>query len=188
MKRYLIMALLAVLPTILLAGCGGGGGGSGSATPSATKAVAKAYLFGTMSSNSTIATVQTSIMVPAGVLVNYTSPAGATTGTWPLRKGVVVPSGPVQVSAAAVANSTYDIASRKLTINVFNAPGSGQAALKTGASGSGAEIATINLTFATPGVTAALPTQDPLVVVGQDRSSSIDYLTGCTANFVTTFQ
>lgn len=178
-----------------MAGCGGGGGGA------ATQAVTKVYLFGTMSSNTRfgvysssgkITSVSTSMTVPAGIMVNYSSPAGVTSGKFPLRTGAVVPSGPVKVAASDITG-TYDTASRVLAINIFNSPLVG-APLKSSTTGKGAEIATISFSLETPGVESPLPLLDPLPEVGQARPSltspfgSEDYLTGCTVNYVTTYQ
>ncbi len=169
-------------------GCGGGGGGS-PAPPATSKAVTKAYLFGTMSSGSIIATVQTSMIVPSGVLANYTSPAGATSGTYPLRSAALAPSGSVLVPAGDLTG-TYDIASRRLTINLVNA--TSRVALQSSSTGSGAEIATIYFNLATPGSSPVLPTVDLAATIGQDRQPatvpSVGYLTGGKVNFTTTFQ
>lgn len=176
---------------LILAGCGGGGGGGGTPTPAATsKIVTKAYLFGAMSSSSIIATVQTSMIVPAGVMVNYTSATGATSGTFPLKSGVLVPSGPVQVASGDLYG-TFDTVSRKLLISLVNS--TNRAALQSSATGSGTEFATINFTPATPGAaTPTFPTSDTAATVGQDRHPSgvpsVGYLNGCKLNFTTTTQ
>lgn len=185
MKKYLSASICA-LSLVAMAACGGGGGSGGTSAAPVTKAVTKVYLFGTMSSNSKIATVQTTMIVPLGVMVNYTAPVGATAGIYPLKKGVIVPSGPVQVSTADFSASTFNIATRALVVSLFN---QGGVPLASNTLGNGAEIATINLNLTTPGVTAPMPLQDMLASVGQDRPGiSLAYLTGCTVNFVTTFQ
>jgi hypothetical protein len=190
MKKYLLAAVISGVASIFLSGCGGGGGGSSTPAPAAkSKAVTKAYLFGAMSSSSIIATVQTSMVVPSGVLVNYTSASGATSGVFPLKSGVLVPSGTVKVAANDLSG-TFDTASRKLAITMVNA--TTRASLQSSATGSGTEFATINFTLATPGTTPALPTSDPTAVISQDRQSSgapsVGYLSGCILNFTTTFQ
>lgn len=189
MKRYIVAALICALSALTLTGCGGDGGGTTPTTPTtpATKATTKVYLFGALSSNSKIATVQTTIIVPNGIMVNYTSPPGATSGIFPLRKGIAVPSGPVQVSATDISG-TFDIASRKLHINLFNNP-TNSVLLKSSSSGIGEEIATLNLTLASPGVQPLIPALDTLVMVSQDRGgNSVNYLSGCNTNFVTAYQ
>lgn len=188
MKRYIVATLICALSALTLTGCGdGGGGGTTPTTPAATKATTKVYLFGALSSNSKIATVQTTMIVPNGIMVNYSSPPGATSGIFPLRRGVAVPSGPVQVSAADISG-TFDIASRKLNIYLFNNP-TNPVLLKSSSSGIGEEIATLNLTLASPGVQPLIPALDKLVMVSQDRGgNSVNYLSGCSANFVTAYQ
>lgn len=199
MKRILLSAVVSGLAALALTGCGGGGGGGGGVT---TKAVSKVYLFGTMSSNTRfgvystsgkIASVQTSMTVPAGILANYSSPApaGYPANTFPLRSGFVVPSGSVNVAVSDITG-TYDTSSRILSLSVFNPPPG--VLLKSGASGNGAEIATINFSLATPGTETAVPLADPLPVVSQARPSltssfgSLGNLAGCKVNFVTTYQ
>ncbi len=193
MKRVVI-TLLCILSTALMSGCGGGGGSSVGPT---TKATTKMFLFGAMSSNTRfgvysssgkIASVQTSMTVPSGIMVNYSSPApaGYPANSFPLRKGFVVPSGPVRV-AATDFTGTFDTSSRILTISLVNLE---RALLKSTTVGNGAEIATINFTLASPGVEPPMPLADPLVIVSQERPTqpvSVDYLTGCKTNFSTTF-
>ncbi|AJE03775.1 hypothetical protein [Geobacter pickeringii] len=207
MEKYISAAIGVALTALAVTGCGGGGGGGGgAAAPAAvTRATTKVYLFGTMSSSgkfnnisttSTIATVSTKLNVPSGVLVNYSSAPGATSGLCILRPGVLVPSGPVRVATTDLTG-TYDIASRTLTVSLINSPGQNQVALKTSSTGTGAEIATINFSLATAGVTpSSMPLQDLSPSVGQYRQllthppTTLDniYLTGDTVNFATTYQ
>lgn len=206
MGKYISAAIGVALTALAVAGCGGGGGGGGGAAPAAlTRATTKLYLFGTMSSSgkfnnistsSTIATVSAKLNVPSGVLINYSSAPGATSGLCDLRPGVLVPSGPVQVASNSLTG-TYDIASRTLTVSLLNWPGQNQVALKNSTSGPGAEIATINFSLVTPGVTpSSMPLQDLSPTVGQNRQllthppTTLDnsYLTGSTVNFATTYQ
>lgn len=189
MKLNIRAAIMGAFGVLTLAGCGGGGGGGGVSVV-ATKAITKVHLFGNMTSTSKIASVQTTMTVPNGVMVNYTSTPGATSGTFPLRKGFVVPSGPVQVSLADISGS-YDIASRVLTVSLMNPPGSNQVALKSSATGNGAEIATINFILASPGaIPSSMPVQDLSATVGQELpgSPNSSILPGSKINFVTTYQ
>lgn len=200
MKTHAMTAVIWAFSALTLTGCGGGaggsgtggggGGGGGSTPPVAAKAVTKVNLFGAMSSSSKIATVQTTMTVPSGIMVNYSSPPGATAGIFPLRSGFAVPSGPVKVAANDISG-TFDTASRNLTISLLNNPSS-PLNLQSSTTGNGAEIATINFTLASPGVTTPLPAEDLAVTVGQDRSTlqniNVGYLSGCKVNFSTTYQ
>ncbi|KAB0672412.1 hypothetical protein F6V30_07575 [Oryzomonas sagensis] len=186
MKKYVTTTMISVFFALTLAGCGGGGGGGGSVT----KATTKAYLFGNMTSTSTVVTIQTTMNVPSGVLVNYSSTPGATTGLCPLRKGVIVPSGPVLASSSDFNLSSYDIGSRVLTISMVN---NGRVPLKsstTANTGTGVEFATINFTLATAGaVPASMPLVDPAPTVGQELPGPIlSLLPGSKINFATTYQ
>ena len=186
MYKNMFIAILATVSAIVVAGCGGGGGGS--AAP-ISKAATKVYLFGNITSSANIvATVKTTINVPTSVLVNYSSAPGAVTGLCKLRKGVLAPSGTVQVSASDLDLSSYDLASRVLTINLVN---SSKLSLKSSASGKGAEIATINFTLATSGVAPTLmPSTDTLAEVGQETLATFatSYPAGSKTNFDTTYQ
>jgi hypothetical protein len=186
MRKYITKTMICVFSAFALAGCGGGGGGGSSA---ASKAISKVYLFGNITSSSNIvATAKTTMIIPTSVLVNYSSAPGATTGLCKLRKGVLSPSGTVQVSASDFDSSSYDIASRVLTINMVN---NGRVALKSSASGKGAEIATINFTLATPGITpTTMPIMDNLAEVGQETlaTHATSYPAGSKTNFDTTYQ
>lgn len=187
MKKYVMTTIICVFSALALAGCGGGGGGGGGGP--VTKATTKIYLFGNITSaGNIVGTVKTTLNVPSGVLINYSSTPGATTGLCILRKGVIVPSGPVQVSASDFSGSSYDLTSRVLTLQLVNFS---RAALKSGSSGNGKEIATINFSLATPGVLpSSMPVKDSLAEVGQEVLSThaTSYPLGSETNFETTYQ
>lgn len=185
MKRLISIALAGLLPALLLSACGSGGGGSTTALP-ATRAVSTMFLFGNMSSGSTITSVQSTITLPSTILVNYSSPPGTTSGNWPLRSGAVVASGPTRFS---VAGGSFDIASRKLEITLVNGGFLNLSSSTTKNGGRGTEIATVNFTLASPGVTTALPAQDASPVVGkQSPGPNIGYQNGCKTNFSTVYR
>src|SRR3954452_10981762 len=105
MKRVISAGCMCVLSALILTGCGGSDNPITAVTPpgtNATKATTKVNLFGNMSSNGKIASVNTAMTVPNGIMVNYSSPPGATSGIFPLRQGVAVPSGPAQVAASDI--------------------------------------------------------------------------------------
>jgi len=197
MNRKAMAALLG-FAALTLSGCGGGGGGSGGGggvispppdtKPAATKATTRVSVFGAMSSNGRIATVQTSMPVPSGVMVNYSSPGA--NGVFPLRSGVITPAGPVKVNNADFSNSWYDTATRKLTIVLVNISGR---ALTSNKTGNGVEIAAINFTVPSGtsflvGDTATTP-PDNNISVYQDRlPGAYGLLGGITCNFSTTFE
>jgi hypothetical protein len=189
MKKYLIAVITCAISALALTGCGGGGGSTPPAAPAeATKAVAKVFLFGNVTSSSTIvATVQTTMTVPSGVMVNYSSVPGATSGLCRLKAGVIVPSGKVLVPVSDFDSSTFEIASRKLTVNMVN---SSRLPLKSSATGSGAEIATISFNLASPGVTPTMPLKDALATIGMERLDTHDVLVapGGMINFDAKFQ
>ena len=186
MKKYVIAAIIGAFSALTLSGCGGGGGGGGT-PPTATKAISTVYLFNAISSNR-IATVQTTITVPSGVMVNYSSPPGAISGIFPLRSGFVVPSGPVRISATDISGN-YDTSSGTLLISMVNIE---RADLRSGKIGSGTEIAQINFKLVTPGVLPVLPTPwQYTLVVGQESSPTDPrptVMSGCNLNFATTYQ
>lgn len=189
MNKQLMALIICSFSVLTVCGCGGGGGGA-AAPPAATKAVTTVSLFGAMSSSSKIATVQTTMTVPSGIMVNYSSAPGVNSGTFPLRSGAVVPSGPVQLASADISG-TFNTVSKKLTINLFNNP-SRSLDLQSSTAGNGAEVATLNFTLASPGVTTSLPAEDPTAIVSQDRSTpqniNLGYLNGCKVIFSTTYQ
>jgi hypothetical protein len=165
MNRLILSALICTLALLPLSGCGGGGGGGGGPI---TKAVTKVYLFGNMtstvqnvyfgniSSSVRVTSVDSSLNVPSGVQVNYSSAVGATTGNCILRKGVFISSGPIipNLTESNFSNSRFDIdpLSRKLSIKIFNAGFVKLKASETKNAGKGEEIATIIFNLATPGV------------------------------------
>lgn len=130
MRRYVFAAGMLVSLFLSLYGCGGGGGGGG---PSTT--TTKLYLFGTLSTNRNVATVQTSIAV-AG-FSSYSAPAGVTSGVFPLRRGIFSASGPVVAGSVA---STYDTASQKLNLSISNSLFKNMSASKLSNGGKGTEI------------------------------------------------
>jgi hypothetical protein len=197
---------MSAFAVLTLAGCGGGGGGGGPAA--VTKAATKAYLFGNMSSPASfgnlsssgkIASIQTSMAIPTTeAMVNYSSAPGATSGLCVtranavagnclLRDGVIVPSGKVLVSASDFVASTYDIASKTLTIRMTNF---GRVPLKSSITGNGTEFATINLTLVKAGVTpSTMPVVDLVPTIGEELPNlSTAFLLGRKINFVTTYQ
>ncbi|HEY3307023.1 MAG TPA: hypothetical protein VGJ93_01085 [Desulfuromonadaceae bacterium] len=196
MKKKILAVTLTVFSALTISGCGGGGGGGGAIAPATvTKAVTKVYVYGNMSSpasfgnlssNARIATVQSKMSLPAEVMVNYSSAPGATAGLCFLRKGVIVPSGNTLLSASDFSFSTFDIASRVLTLNMIN---SGRQRLKTNTNGNGVEFATVNFTLTTPGVPSGLiPLFDQAAAIGEEMPDlSLAYLLGRRINFVTTF-
>lgn len=184
---FLNIATLATLFAIT-AGCG-----TGTDTPAPkTQAASTVYLFGTMSSTSRVATIHSETIVPEGIMVNYSSPPGATTGKYPLRSGSIVPSGPVKIAPADVS-AEFNLADRKLTIDYINNPDFTTLTrknVKSGTTGNGIEIATIYFKLKAPDALPVMPAQwqDLSVVVGEETSSlSVIYATGLQLNLVTTF-
>ena len=183
MRNRLIL-IVAAFTALALGGCGGGGGG---APGPVTKAAAKVYLFGNMTSaanlvNQRIATVNASFAVPTSVLVNYSTAPGVNSGmcvlkavnppagTCILRDTVVTPSGPVQVAKGDLNGTTYDIGTRTLTISLVNS-GSALKSSKTANGGKGIEFATATFNLATAGVT---PTALSVPLVPTDKTVSIE--------------
>jgi len=196
MKKYICATMIGVYSALALAGCGGGGGGGGGGA--VTKAITKVYLFGNItSSGKVVATVQTTLNLPAGVLVNYSSAPGIKTGTFPLRKGVVVSSGPIKILDSGISG-TYKIVDGieggTLQLLMLNLPGTSQVALKSSTSansGSGVEIATVVFTLVTPGsLPTSMPLKDSAAAVGQDLLSThdISYPVDSETHFLTTYQ
>lgn len=196
MFKYMLMTILTLISALGIAGCGGGGGGSVGGVGPATIASTKVFVFGNMTSIGRISTVKTTINVPGSVLVNYSSAPGATSGLCTLRKGVIVPSGKVLAATSDFNLSTYDISSRVLTVSMWN---SGRLLLKgstTGNSGKGEELAIINFSFATPGVTpTGMPLTDTSAIISQELPGvlpgdppSITVLPGSKTNFDTTYR
>lgn len=194
MKKYATALALFSLTTILGA-CGGGGGASSPSGP-VTQAVAKAYVFGAMSTNSKITNLQTSFICPTGVLANYSTPApsGFPANVYPLRGGSVVPSGPVQVAPSDISG-TYNTATGEVTVSLLNSPfNGGPKDLRSSKVGDGTEIAAVVFKLATPGVLPTLPTpwQAPTVsgmqLVPTVPVASILPLTGCQLNLKAVYQ
>lgn len=189
MKRFIFITTAFSALCIILAGCGGGGGG---APAPKTQAVTTVYLFGNMSSTSKVATLHSELIVPVGVMVNYSSPPGATSGTYSLRSGSIVPSGPVKVSQSDIT-AEFNVSNRKLTIDYINTPDFStllRKNVKSGSTGNGIEVATIYFKLVAADVLPVLPSpwEDLTVVVGEETSSlSIIYSTGLKLNFLTSF-
>lgn len=184
MNRFHSMILTGALSALALGGCGGGGG-AGTAVVLPTKAVTTLYLFGNMSANSTVTSVQTSMTVPSGVLVNYTSPPGQA-GVWPLKSGVLQASGPNKVS---MVNGSFDTVSRKLQISLVNGTFLNLSASTTKNGGRGTELATVNFTLKTPGVTVEMPASDSAPLVGKmTPGPTVSYQNGFKTNFSTAFR
>ena len=141
------------------------------------------FLFGNMtSSNAIVASVHTTITVPSGVMVNYSSTPGATSGLCKLRSGVIVSSGTVLLPASDFDFSTYDVASRTLTINMLN---SSRLPLKGSQTGSGAEIAKINFDLVSPGTSPAISLKDTHATIGMEMLQNHDVVgaSGGVINF-----
>lgn len=189
--RNISSSILLVLSIILLAGCGGGGGG-GVAVPPLTKAETKVLLFGTMSPSSKIATIHSEITVPEGIMVNYSSPPGATIGKFPLRTGSIIPSGTVQIAANDLT-AEYDLTARKLFVDYINSPDFSTGSRKNIISGTvtdGVEIATIKFTLSKAGVKPILPNpwEDMTASIYEETvTHDVIPLTGLKLNFLTTF-
>lgn len=190
MKRFILISMTLSALSGILVGCGGGGGG----TAPNTQAVTTVYLFGHMTSTSKVATLHSELTVPEGVMVNYSSPPGATTGKYAVRSGSVVPSGPVKVSQNDIT-AEFSVSDRKLTIDFVNSPDFNtqiRKNVRSGTVGSGIEVATIYFKLAAPDALPTLPSpwQDLAVIVGEETNSgslSIIYATGLKLNFVTSF-
>lgn len=172
MRSYAIAAGVLLTFVLSLYGCGGGGGGGG---PSVT--VTKLYLFGTLSSNRNVANVTTSIAVLG--FTGYSSPTGATSGSYPLRSGTFIASGPV---AASAVSSSYDIASKKLTFSLTNGLFKNMSSSTLSNGGKGTEIGTLTTA---PNVTFSAGTTDFNPSVGQFRLTppTSEILNGCKVNY-----
>lgn len=170
MKRLCAAVFVFAASVVILASCGGGGGGGPS------RVVTKLYLFGSMSSNTNIAHVYSNIST-AG-FKDYSAPNGITTGTFPLRSGILKASGSIKVS---VVDATFNTANKRLSIQLVNGAYDNLSSSTTKNSGKGTEIATLNMS---PG-TVLLPT-DKSPNVGKFRLTPAvvtDYLNGCMVNY-----
>ncbi len=189
MKYFFLTTMAALTMSLLLAGCGGGG------SPATVKATTTVYLFGAMSSSSKIVTIHSELTVPEGIMVNYSSPPGATTGKFPLRSGSIVPSGPVKVAQSDIT-ADYNLSDRKLTIDYVNTPDFAAATesskkIRSGVTGNGVEIAILNFKLTTPNSIPVLPSpwQDINASIYEETSSlSIINSTGLKLNFITAFK
>lgn len=166
----MVIVIIGVTGFMALAGCGGGGGGGG---PS--KLVTKMYLFGTMSSNTYIASVFSNISAPN--FKDYSAPSNTANGVFPLRNGVLAASGPIKMSQV---DGTYDTVSKKLRINLVNGVFDNLSSSTTKNSGKGTEIATLIMKLGT-----TLPAKDNSPIVGKHRDTPLtnDYLNGCRLNY-----
>ena len=167
-----ILGVVSALGAVMLTGCGGGGGGGGE-----SKQITKLFLFGTMSSNSRIATVTTSVISPN--FVDYSAPNKSVKGIYSLKTGVVTASGPVQ--ASDVTGSTYDNTTGKLTVRLVNGAFQNMSSSTGRNNGKGTEVATLSTK---PGTT--FPAADTTPEVGQQRLTtppSTGYLNGCKVNY-----
>lgn len=197
MKTSLLRAVLASLLLITLFGCG-----SSSDDPR-TRGKATVYLFGSMSSVSRVTSVKSSIPLPEGVMVNYSTPAGATLttpGTYPLRSGTIVPSGPVLFTQSDIQSAECTVATdgtRKITFQIFNTPDlNSNGAVKNIRSstvGNGTEIATINFQLKAVEVLPTLPDpwSDTAAEIGVNLDTraplNIFYPTGLKLNYSASF-
>jgi hypothetical protein len=190
MRKEFVVLAAAAMVAALMAGCGGGGGG-GSSAP-ATKGAAKLFLFGAMSTSSRVAAVQTTLPVPSGVMLNYSTPApaGYPANTYPLRGGSLMPSGPVQVAASDLSG-TYNTSTGLLSVSLLN---SNRVALKSSTLGMGTEVATVSFRLVSPGALPVLPDpwQDAQVTVWQELATppvlSVVTLPGFKLNLAATYQ
>ncbi|TWJ33594.1 hypothetical protein [Geobacter argillaceus] len=170
MRKCNLALILGTVGALTLAGCGGGGGGGGGGP---SKASTKLYLFGTMSSNYNIASVDTSVIVPN--FKDYTAPTGSTATVFQLRSGVLVPSAKV-----SLATASYDTVGKVLTINVSMDRFKNMSSSTTSNAGKGTEFATL---ITTPGST--FPSADASPYVGQFwlNGPNVRTLTGCKVNY-----
>jgi len=168
MKKCKLALILGTVGALTLAGCGGGGGGGG---PS--QVGTKLYLFGTMSSNYNIASVDTSVIAPN--FKDYTAPTGSTATVFPLRSGVLVPSGKVSHTDA-----TYDTVGKVLKISVTMDLFKNMSSSTTRNAGKGTEFASLITTSGT-----TFPVADVSPFVGMFRLVPPDthVLTGCKVNY-----
>lgn len=173
MKKYALVTIIGILGALTFAGCGGGGGGGGGVQ----KQVTKLYLFGTMSSNSIVAGVTSSIVVPT--FVDYSAfPTKTSKGIFLVRNGVIAASGP---NRAALFSGLFDNVSNTLNITLVNNPTSGfvnMSGSTTRNNSKGNEIATLTTT---PGTT--FPTTPTDAVVTKYRNLNITEYTGFKVNY-----
>lgn len=187
-------AAFSVLMLFTLFGC------SGSDPAPLTRGTATVYLFGSMSSVSRVVSVKSEMTVPAGVMINYSSPPGATTGKFPLRSGQIVPSGPVLFAESDIQSAECTVVNNipsKISFLLFNTPdlnASGSIKnIRSSTIGNGVEIATIHFKLAAADVipTVPAPWQDLSAEIGVniDPSSSNNtlYPTGLKLNYSANF-
>jgi|GEM_PF-1516583 len=177
MKKLSLITTLAVtasivsLGSIFLAGCGGGGGGSAPTTQTTNL-----YLFGTMSSNSRLAAVTSTVIVPN--FVDYTAADKSVKSVYNLRSGILKSAGTFPASSVS---GTYDNNSGLLKITVQNGTFLNISSSTTKNSGKGSLIATIVTKIGT-----SIPAQDPSPDVTKDRPNLGifgDPQNGCKVNY-----
>jgi hypothetical protein len=190
----MIKLLLNMAAVITMSGILGGCSGGSPDEPPKTQAVAKVYLFGKMSSSSRVATIQSEITVPDGIMVNYSSPPGVTAGKFPLRSGSIVPSGPVTFSQNDIISAEYNLSDRKLAFKFLNTPDLNNKGItkniRSGTEGDGVEVATLYFRLAKPDVLPIIPApwQDVAALIGVDSGSQgIDYSKELNLNFAVSF-
>lgn len=173
MKRYELIAIIGILGALTFAGCGGGGGGGGNG-----KEVTKLYLFGTMSTNSKVAALTSSINIPT--FVDYSAfPTRTSPGIYVVRNGVLTASGPI---GATSVSGSYDNVTKTLTISLLNNTPTGgfvnMSSSTTRNAGKGTEIATLTTT---PGT--VFPVGPTTAVVKKYRNLNLDDYTGFYVNY-----
>ena len=178
MKKFdlaTVVSVIGITGVLAFAGCGGGGGGGGG--PS--KQVTQIYLYGTMSSNSKIATVTTSLTVPA--FSDYSAyPTKTSKNLFNLRPGVLVAAGPVQASSVSGTFDNTVSGNNKLTLYINNLAFDNMSSSTGRNSGKGTLIGTL---ITAPGTITTLPTADITPIIGVQRGGNITYLNGCKVNF-----
>lgn len=191
MKYFFFNTVAVVFTSLLLAGCGGSS--SPTYVPKTQGSVAL-FLFGSMSSASKVASIETRFKVPDGIMVNYSSPPGITTGIHPIRSGSFVLSGSSLFSKNDIT-TTYDTSPDKRELRIF-IMNNQMKDIKSNITANGLEIATLSFKLEAPDVipTLSTPWQDPAVVVWQDTTTLVypftesAIKTGLKLNFISSFQ
>jgi hypothetical protein len=187
MKNTLLNSAILLALALILTGCG-----DSSSEPLKTQGSAKVFLFGTMSSSRKIATLHTEVIIPSGIMLNYSSPPGGT-GKYPLRSGVIVPSGSVTFSQSDIT-AEFRVSDRTLFVDCINWPDSTgfRKNIRSGSVGDGVEIATLNFKLATADAYPSLPTlwQNVILSVGEEKNGTtldVTYANALKLNFATSF-
>ena len=176
-----VTALLVSMGSIILSGCGGGGSGGGggggaAAVAAPTTKSTNLYLFGTMSSNSRLSHVTSTVNVPN--FVDYSAANKSVKGVYNLRRGILTAAGPFLASSVS---GSYDNNSGALTITVQNGTFLNISSSTTKNAGKGSLIASI-----VTKINASIPAQDPNPVVTKDRPTLGIYgdpQDGCKVNY-----